>query len=100
MAKEEAKASEPEDKKKPIQDALEALREAHKNENIDELDQKIEDLNNAWQAASQEMYNAQQQAGGQQSTGGQSSQGQQSSSSNKGDNDDGEVTDVDFEEVK
>jgi molecular chaperone DnaK len=91
-----------EDKKKPIQDALEALKEAHKNENIDELDQKMEDLNNAWQAASQEIYNAQQQAGGQQTTGGQSTSGQQqsSSSSNKGNDDDGEVTDVDFEEVK
>ena len=91
-----------EDKKKPIQDALEALREAHKNENIEELDQKMEDLNNAWHAASQEIYNAQQQAGGQQNTGGQSTSGQQqqgSSSSNKGNNDDGEVTDVDFEEV-
>jgi len=90
-----------EEKKKPIQDALEALKEAHKNENVDELDQKMEDLNNAWQAASQEIYNAQQQSGGEQATGGQSSSGQQGgSSSNKGDNDDGEVTDVDFEEVK
>jgi len=90
-----------EEKKKPIQDALEALKEAHKNENVDEIDQKMEDLNNAWQAASQEIYNAQQQAGGQQSTEGQSTSGQQAgSSSNKGDNDDGEVTDVDFEEVK
>jgi len=94
-----------EDKKKPIQDALEALREAHKNEKIDELDQKIEDLNNAWQAASQEMYNAQQQAGGQagaqdagsQQTGDQQASGGQSSS---GKDDDDEVTDVDFEEVK
>jgi len=91
-----------EDKKKPIQDALERLKEAHKNEKYEELDQRMEDLNNAWQAASQEMYNAQQQAsGGQQSTGGQQSSGQQKgSSSGKNDNDDGEVTDVDFEEVK
>src|SRR6056297_2875883 len=95
-----------EDKKKPIQDALDALKEAHKNENIEELDQKMEDLNNAWQAASQEIYNAQQQAGGQQAggqqTGGQNTSGQQQgSSSNKGNNnDDGEVTDLDFEEVK
>src|SRR6056297_1067800 len=95
-----------EDKKKPIQDALEKLKEAHKNENIEDLDQKMEDLNNAWQAASQEIYNAQQQAGGQQAggqqTGGQNTSGQQQgSSSNKGNNnDDGEVTDVDFEEVK
>jgi len=92
-----------EDKKKPIQDALEALREAHKNEKVDELDQKIEDLNNAWQAASQEMYNAQQQAGGQaaggEQAGGQQSSGQDGASSGKKDDDD-EVTDVDFEEVK
>ena len=92
-----------EDKKKPIQDALEALRDAHKNERLDELDQKMEDLNNAWQAASQEMYNAQQQAGGQGAGGqqaeGQQASGQQSSSSGKKDDDD-EVQDVDFEEVK
>ena len=92
-----------EDKKKPIQDALEALREAHKNENVDELDQKMEDLNNAWQAASQEMYDAQQQAGGQaaggEQAGGEQTSGQQGSSSGKKDDDD-EVTDVDFEEVK
>ena len=90
-----------EDKKKPIQDALEALKEAHKNEKVDELDQKMEDLNNAWQAASQEMYNAQQQAGGQQA-GGQQTEGQQGGDqqSSKGKDDDDEVTDVDFEEVK
>ena len=92
-----------EEKKKPIQDALEALREAHKNEKVDELDQKMEDLNNAWQAASQEMYNAQQQAGGQaaggEQAGGQQSSGQEGASSGKKDDDD-EVTDVDFEEVK
>src|SRR6056297_873682 len=88
-----------EEKKKPIQDALEALREAHKNEKLDEIDQKIEDLNKAWQEASQEIYNAQQQAGGgeQQGTG---STGEQEQSSDKGNDDDGEVTDVDFEEVK
>ncbi len=92
-----------EDKKKPIQDALEKLKEAHKNEKYDELDQRMEDLNNAWHAASQEIYNAQQQtSGGQQTTGGgQETSGQQGgSSSGKNDNDDGEVTDVDFEEVK
>jgi molecular chaperone DnaK len=87
------------DKKQPIQDALEKLKEAHKNEKYDELDQRIEDLNNAWQAASQEMYNAQQQgSGSQQDSGGQESSGQQQSSGKN--NDDGEVTDVDFEEVK
>jgi molecular chaperone DnaK len=90
-----------EDKKKPIQDALEKLKEAHKNEKYDEIDQRIEDLNNAWQAASQEMYNAQQQtAGEQQTTGEQQSSDQQKKSSGKNDNGDGEVTDVDFEEVK
>ncbi|MFP4621522.1 MAG: molecular chaperone DnaK [Bacteroidales bacterium] len=95
-----------EDKKKPIQDALEKLKEAHKNEKYDELDQRMEDLNNAWHAASQEIYNAQQQTSGgqqgQQTTGDdQQTSGQQGgSSSGKNDNDDGEVTDVDFEEVK
>lgn len=81
----------PADKKAPIEAALEKLKEAHKAEDLDAIDAATEELNNVFQAASQEMYNAgagQQQAGQ-----------QQQAQPNQGGKDE-EVTDVDFEEVK
>lgn len=90
----------PADKKAPIENALNALRDAHKNKNFVGIDTAMADLNNAWQAASQEMYNAQNAA--QQQGGAQPDQdfgGEQQTSPNEatqGDN----VQDVDFEEVK
>lgn len=88
----------PADKKGPIEAALNKLREAHKNQDLTAIDSATAELNQVFQAASQEMYNAAgaqgAQAGGPQGqpTGGQ--QGQQ------GPKNDGDVTDVDFEEVK
>jgi len=94
----------PADKKGPIEDALKKLKEAHASKDLAAIDTAMNELNSVFQAASQEMYNASQQAqGGAQGPqggpqGGQAG-GQQSES--KGDSkDDGEVTDVDFEEVK
>lgn len=87
----------PAEKKKPIEDALAKLKEAHKNQDIDAIDKATEELNSVFQAASQEMYNASQQAQGGQQAGGQQ---QQSGQSGKKGGDDDEVTDVDFEEVK
>jgi len=93
----------PAEKKQPIEDALGKLKEAHKAEDLEGIESATEALNNAWQAASQDMYNAGQQggqAGGPEA--GQQAQGdpqQQEASSGKKDDDD-EVTDVDFEEVK
>lgn len=86
----------PADKKAPIEAALNKLKEAHKAQNLDGIDAATNELNTAFQAASQEMYNATNaQAGAQPGAdaGQQSSQGSSQSS-----NDD--VTDVDFEEVK
>ncbi|MEX0986556.1 MAG: molecular chaperone DnaK [Bacteroidales bacterium] len=83
----------PEEKKKVIEEALAKLKEAHKAEDIAAIDAATEALNNAWQAASQDMYNAGQQEGE------QPQQEEPAGKSNKKD-DDGEVTDVDFEEVK
>jgi molecular chaperone DnaK len=85
----------PADKKAPIEDALNALKEAHKSEDLAAIDQASEALNAAWQAASQDIYNAQ-QAGGEAGQPGGEPTGEPSGK--KGD--DGEVTDVDFEEVK
>ncbi|MBN2261834.1 MAG: molecular chaperone DnaK, partial [Prolixibacteraceae bacterium] len=55
----------PADKKGPIEDALKKLKEAHAQQDIAAIDAATAELNNVFQAASQEMYNAQQQAGGQ-----------------------------------
>lgn len=92
----------PADKKKPIEDALAKLKEAHKSQDVAAIDTAMNELNTVFSAASQEMYNAAQAQGGQQAgpQGGQQQQSQQGGSDKSGSKDDGEVTDVDFEEVK
>ncbi len=91
----------PADKKKPIEDALAKLKEAHKNQDLAGIDSAMTELNTVFSAASQEMYNAAQAQGGPQG-GPQAGQQQQSEpqNGNSGGKNDGEVTDVDFEEVK
>lgn len=84
----------PAEKKQPIEEAMNNLKEAHKNQNMEDVDKYTEELNNAWQAASQEIYNAQQQQQGGAEQEPQQEQGQQEASGS-----DDEVTDVDFEEV-
>jgi molecular chaperone DnaK len=92
----------PADKKKPIEDALAKLKEAHKSQDLVAIDTAMNELNTVFSAASQEMYNAAQAQGGQQAgpQGEQQQQSQQGGSDKGGSKDDGEVTDVDFEEVK
>ena len=86
----------PADKKAPIEAALGKLKEAHKAQDIAGIDAAMAELNSVFQAASQEMYNAQNAQGGAQ---GPNFGGQQTG--NAGNNkQDGGVTDVDFEEVK
>ena len=80
----------PADKKAPVEAALAKLKEEHKNQNIAGIDNAMSELNNALHAISQDMYNAQEQAGGAQPNPGQE----------QGPKNDGGVTDVDFEEVK
>ena len=87
----------PAEKKAPIEDSLTQLKEAHKAEDLAAIDQATEALNTAWQAASQDIYNAQ-QAGAEQGPGPQA--GEQTGQEEGPKGDDGEVTDVDFEEVK
>ena len=81
----------PEDKKQPIKDAIEKLREAHKNEDLETIDTATNELNQAWQTASQDMYQGEQ--GGEQA-GGEQASGEQASTSG-----DDNVEDVDYEEV-
>lgn len=52
----------PAEKKQAIEGALSRLEELHKERNAGELQSGIDQLNQAWSAASQDMYNAQQQA--------------------------------------
>ena len=86
----------PEDKKGPIQKALETLKEVHKNKDMDGIEKATAELNTVWQAASEEMYKASQASAGQP---GEPQPGapEPDQGDKKGDD---EVTDVDFEEVK
>lgn len=87
----------PADKKKPIEDALNELKEAHKKEDLAGIDTSSKKLNDVFQAASQEMYSA---AGAQQQQQNEPGAEQQQQGGQQGGGTDGEVTDVDFEEVK
>lgn len=83
------------DKKKPIEDALEELKKAYETKEVAVIDPALEKINEAWKQASEEMYKAQaeaQQGGAQQPGPDASSNGQASEGS--------DVEDVDFEEVK
>lgn len=79
-----------------IESALTELKAAHQSKDVAAIDAGMAKLNAAWEAASQELYaatqNAQNDAGASQSTAGNSS-----SKPSDGEN---EVTDVNFEEVK
>ncbi len=78
------------DKKAPIEDALKKLKDAHAARNFADIEVAQTELQNAWNAASGEMYKAGQDAQP------QGNAGQQSEPQQGGDT----VTDVDYEEVK
>ncbi len=82
------------DKKKPIEAALEELKKAYETKDVDQVTPALDKINEAWKVASEEMYTAQAAA----QEGGPSANGEQASSDSakEGDN----VEDVDFEEVK
>lgn len=81
--------------KTAIEGALTKLKEAHGKQDLAAIDSSMEELNNAWQAASQEIYAAQQQAGGADAGG---APGADAGASDNGSADD--VSDVEFEEVE
>ena len=74
----------PADKKPAIEEALEKLKEAHKEQNVDAIDSAMENLNKAFQEASAEMY----------------AQAQSDTSENPGNDQGEEPQDVGYEEVK
>ena len=76
------------DKKQPVETALEELKKAHENKDLTAIDVAMENINNAWQAASEEMYKATQES--------QGTEGDPDATAEGGD----DVTDVEFEEVK
>jgi molecular chaperone DnaK len=78
--------------KTAIEGALTELRAAHGTRDLAAIDASMEKINTAWQAASQEIYNAQQADGGAQSPAADAGSAQGGSDEN--------VTDVNFEEVK
>lgn len=83
------------DKKKPIQEALEELKKAYESKDLAVIEPALNKINEAWKAASEEMYKA--QAGAQQAGGAQAGpDASQNGQSNEG----SDVEDVDFEEVK
>ena len=75
------------DKKNPIQQALDELKKAHESKDLSSIDAAMEKINAAWTAASEEMYKASQE---------QPKSTNEDNAENKND----DVTDVEFEEVK
>jgi len=86
----------PADKKTQIEDALAKLKEAQKNQDMDSIEKASAELNQVFQAASEDLYRQSQQAGPQ--PGGPQQGTDPGAGSGKAK--DQEVTDVDFEEVK
>lgn len=85
----------PADKKSAIESSLEELKTAHSAQEVAQITTAMDKLNEAWNAASQDLYSA--MNSGQQATGEGSAQG----SADSGNTTDGDsVEDVDFEEVK
>ena len=89
----------PADKKAQIESALAKLKDAHSKQDIAAIDAASAELESVFHAASQDMYNAQQQAGAQGA--GFQQQGPNPGAEQQGGKNDGkDVTDVPFEEVK
>jgi chaperone protein dnaK len=84
----------PADKKSAIESSLEELKQAYESKEILAIDTALENINNAWKSASEDIYKAQ-QAGG--SSSGAEYQDNTNQQQGGGDNN---VQDVDFEEVK
>jgi molecular chaperone DnaK len=86
----------PADKKTAIEDALAELKSAHQAQDLTAIDAAMEKMNTAWQAASQDIYAAEQAAGG------NAGEGQDFGGNNGnagGNTSADDVTDVEFEEV-
>ena len=85
----------PADKRAAIDSALTQLKSAHESRDVNRIDPALEGLNAAWQAASQDIYQAQQASGT--DNAGQDDGNASGASNGKGQ--EGDVTDVEFEEM-
>ena len=81
------------DKKKPIESALEELKKAHESKDLEKIESSLNEINEAWKNASEEMYKAQAE-----NPESQTDEKSPSGGDKKSEGDD--VQDVDFEEVK
>jgi|TARA_B100001093_G_scaffold216089_1_gene207356 molecular chaperone DnaK len=81
------------EKKKPIEDALESLKKSYESKNLDLIKSDLDKINEAWKNASEELYKAQAESSKSDKT-----STNKEDKDNKGAEDD--VQDVDFEEVK
>src|SRR5690554_1650532 len=81
-----------EENKNKIEEALSKLEELHKEEKVDEIEPAIEELNQAWAAASQEIYQASEAQSGQAEGGEPAAEGDAESSD--------DAVDADFEVVE
>jgi molecular chaperone DnaK len=90
----------PAEKKTAIEVAANKLKEAHKAQDIAAIDASMKELNDAWTAASQDIYNSQQSAGGSQQPGGDGGQQSAGAGGQQAGGGAENVQDVPFEEVK
>jgi molecular chaperone DnaK len=81
------------DKKKPIEDALAELKKVYEAKDAAGIDKALENINEAWKSASEEMYKAQAES---QTGADASGQAEQTAEAKNGE----DVQDVDYEEVK
>jgi len=82
----------PEEKKAKIEASLERLKEAHKEKNLEELESAMQQLNEAWSDASQDLYQAQQDAA--------AADGEAGDADSEESEESDEVKDVDYEVVE
>jgi molecular chaperone DnaK len=80
------------DKKAPIETGLEALKKAYESKDLEAIKPALDNINEAWKQASEEMYKAQQEAGG--------AEAPPTDDADAASSSDDDVEDVDFEEVK
>ncbi|MBC9797518.1 molecular chaperone DnaK [Sinomicrobium weinanense] len=85
------------DKKKPIEDALEELKKAYESKDVAVIEPALAKINEAWKTASEEMYKAQAEA---QQNGAPEGAEANASADDKKKQEGDDVQDVDFEEVK
>ena len=94
----------PADKRAAIESALTQLKSAYESKDISSINSALENMNNAWHAASEDMAKAaQQQQGPSQNAGSSSSAGNNQGGGNSGNGSNGSdpgTVDVDYEEVK